>query len=425
MHWWIKIIALIALLQVLNACNGPRYQKQESGDTQSAARAVRVAKPESADLVELGAPLSGTIRAKGQVSLGFQVSGAVSQILVEQGDVVKEGQVLAKLDARPYAAQRDQAAGALAMAQAALSLANEGTRIEDISAAEAQLASAQTSMDLASADQERARTLFAEGVISKQQLDRAESGYSQAVAGVKSAAEMLEKAQAGPRQQEIDQAKAAAGQAGGALRAAQTQLDYATLTAPTAGTIVSRTIELGSTVSAGMPVLGIADLGELIVRTEIPEGDLLEVAVGDGVAVTFPAHPGNNGLVAKGVLSWVSPSAQMATRGFPVEVRLIDPKAEIVPGMVALVKFDYMRSPGGVVIQHRSVIDSQVFVVEDGKARLKPVSVLLDKGERVFVSGLSTDDQVVINGQAYLSEGEAVVIVDALGIEEITKLEAN
>lgn len=119
------------------ACNGPRYQKAEEMDTAPAAFAVRVENPRESTEVDFRAPLSGTVSSNGQVQLAFQLSGKVTEVLVEEGDHVRKGQVLARLDDRVYQAQRKQALGATQQAAAQLEMLENGNRPEEIAAAQA------------------------------------------------------------------------------------------------------------------------------------------------------------------------------------------------------------------------------------------------------------------------------------------------
>lgn len=416
------IIALIALVLMLAGCNGPRWREQAEVDTGPVPTAVRVVQPQPANAVALSAPLSGVVKATGQVRVSFQVPGLVKDVLVNEGERVKPEQVLARLDQRLFAAQREQAAGGFAQAEAALTMARNGARPEEIAQAVAQVAAAGARFEQLRADYQRARELFEQGVISRQTLDAAESGYRQAEQALVAAGEQLALARKGPRDEEIAQAEAAVQLARGVLMQAETQLDYATLTAPIAGTVVLRQVEPGMSVCAGTPVFELADITDLEVHTEVPEGDLGKIAVGDTVVTSFPASPE---IEASGVVHSIAPNAQFGTRGFPIRVTLVSHGEGVLPGMVAKVSFDYMEPPGGVVIPGRCLLDGAVFVVNGGIARRQPVMVLLDKGERVFVDGLGLDDRVIINGQHLISNGDTVNIVDALAIEEITALSGD
>lgn len=417
---FLRIPFVLAPLPLLAGCNGPNWHKQEAVNTANLPIAVRVAKPRSASEVELAAPLSGVVRAKGQVQIAFQVAGQVSEVLVSEGDAVSAGQPLARLDDRLLAAQREQAAGAFAQAEAALQMALNGTRPQQIAQAKAQAAAAKAKLQQVEADYQRAQELFGQGVISGQALDTAVSSYEQTKQALISAEEQLAMAQQGPREEEVAQARAIVQQTRGALMLAETQLAYATLTAPSAGVVVMKQLEPGLTVSPGIPVIEIANLHELEVWTEVPEGDLTQIQVGDVAEITFPTA---EDIITSGEIISIAPNAQPMTRGFPVKIKLPDSDEAVVPGMVALISFDYLKSPGGLVIPARAILNGSVFVAKDGIASRKAVVILKNDGERAFVQGLEPTDQVVINGQHFTGDGSSIRIVDALAIEELTRME--
>jgi len=419
---FLTLLYLPAALPILTGCNGPNWRKQQTEDTANLPIAVRVTNPRPASEVGLAAPLSGVVRARGQVQIAFQVAGQVAEVLVNEGDEVSADQPLARLDDRLLTAQYEQAGGALAQAEAALQMAENGTRPEQIAQARAQAAAAKAKPQQVEADYQRAQQLFDQGVISGQALDIAVSGYEQARQALVSAEEQLAMAQQGPREEEIAQARAAVQQTSGALMLAETQLAYATLTAPSAGVVVMRQLEPGMTVSPGVPVIEIANLHELEVWTEIPEGDLTQIQVGDEAEITFPTA---EDIIDTGRIISVAPNAQPMTRGFPVKIELPDANQAVVPGMVALISFEYLKSPGGVVIPARAILNDSVFVAQDGIAVRKAISILKSDGERAFVDGLATTDQVLINGQHFTSDGSPIRIVDALAIEELTRMEVH
>lgn len=417
-----SVLLIMATLCLLAAAGCNSAKQAVANDDTVPSRAVRVIEAEAVGLNGGGIQVSGVVQAQGQVRIAFQLGGLVTAVLVGQGDHVTAGQVLARLDSVPYAAQRDQASGALMQAQAMLSLTEEGARSQELAMAEAQVRSAQAIKTRAEADFNRMQQLYAEGVVAKQQIDAAESAYKQACEGLEAADKQLEMAREGARPQEIQVARSAVVQTNGALAGAQRQLDYTFLRAPISGTIVWRDIEAGMSASTGEAVFEIANLETLEITTEIPESDLTRLSVDDTAMINFPAL---GGLCCAATVVSIAPKAQDDTRGFPVRLNLIDPDPVIVPGLVALVEYQYQALPDGIRIPSRAILDGQVFVVTGSSAQLKTVEVLMDKGEYAYVSGVAAGDRVVINGQHYLQDGEAVTIVNALAIDEITTLDAG
>ena len=414
------VILSIILLAVVALGSGCR--NTETQESNPRTRAVRVIQANHAAEGRSSIQVSGVVRAKGQVQIGFQVAGQVAAVLVEEGDQVRKGHALARLNDVPYAAQRDQAAGTLNQAQAMLSLSQQGPRQQDISMAEAQLRSALAVQTHAKSEVSRMEQLYAEGVIALQQLEAVETELKQATEALAVIENQLDALEEGARPQEIESAEGAVMQAAGALKSAQQQLEYTALRAPSDGVIVWKSIERGMTAVPGVPVFEIADLTELEIAAEIPQSELTNLAVGNAARVEFPAL---DDFVCAAVITHIAPKAQSGTRGFPVRLSIASPEAGIVPGLVALVEFKNKAMPDGLRIPSRAIVNGNVFIVNGSIARAQPVEVLAESGEYAFVNGISADEQIVINGQHFLTDGEMVNIVNALAIEDITKLSAR
>jgi len=414
----ICVLIIVVILLGATACSNGRDRIEEN----PLGRAVRIVEAEQAEAHRQGTPLAGVVRAKGQVDLAFQLGGLVTDVFVSEGDEVTVGTVLATIDSVPFEASRDQALGALRHAEAALALAKEGARSQEISVARAQVRAAEAASVQAKADFDRARRLLESGVWSQKQFDAQESAYSQVTENLEAASEQLAMALEGSRPQQIEAAEAIVLQARGAHQAAQRQLEYTRLKSPASGVIVMRKIEIGMSISRGETVFELANLNELEIEAEIPESDLKKISIGDKARITFPAL---EGIECEAEVTHISPKARENTRGFPVKLSLIQPDEEIVPGLISLVEYSYRHIPHSTRIPSRAVVDGDVFIVEGGKAVKRRVNVLLTRGEYLYVSGVEPGECVVINGQHYLTEGETVNIVDALAIGEITSLQAN
>jgi multidrug efflux pump subunit AcrA (membrane-fusion protein) len=419
-----RLLALAALVFGFCAtgCNGPRYQRDTSTKTSEPIpqpTAVRVVSPKPVNAADFSAPLSGIVKSKQQVAVAFQVSGSVESVPVNIGDPVKRGTVIAVLDKTLFQAQRDQAAGALAQAKAQLDLANAGSRPEEILALQAQVDSAQAVVEKAQADYDRAQKLFAEGVIPKQTLDAAYTGLVQAQKALEAATQQLNIAKHGARDEEKRLAEAAVQTAQAALAQADAQLSFADLKAPFNGTITLRNIEPGQVISAGLPVLELADLGALEILTQIPEARFAEIKLQQAATITLPVMPQ---LSLSAIVSEVAPKADQATRAFTMKLKLKNAPREVLPGMVALVQFQSPGLSAGLCIPRRCLIDDSVYVVSGDKAAKRKVQILADQGNDVVVAGLAASDQVVLNGQDFIKDGETVRVVEGLGMERLVEL---
>ena len=186
--------------------------------------------------------LQGNIDVR-QVNLSFKVDGRIEKLLVDEGDTVKAGQVLATLDQRYFQddlrlarARRDNAAANLARLE-------HGSRPEEIAQARAQTADREATMARAKADFARAKELIGMGGISREDYDLRQTAVQVAEAQVRSAREAQRLVEIGPRQEDIDAARAQLAEQEAALIQSQRRLADADLVAPNDGVILTRARE--------------------------------------------------------------------------------------------------------------------------------------------------------------------------------------
>jgi HlyD family secretion protein len=165
----------------------------------------------------------------------------------------------------------------------------------------------------------------------------------QARAGLSAASETLSLVKAGPRREVIDQARARVRQARETLDLARTRLSYATVLSPLAGTVLSRNAEAGEYVAAGTPVVTVADLREVWLRGYIPETDLGKVRLGQEAVVTTDSFPGKR---YAGRLTFIAQEAEFTPKSvqtpkervrlvYRIKVTIGNPAGELKPGMPA------------------------------------------------------------------------------------------
>jgi membrane fusion protein (multidrug efflux system) len=228
-----------------------------------------------------------------------KVGGYVLRVLVEDNQIVREGDTLVTLDPRDYQVRLQESEADLSAAEASAERNGEATaQVGQASAksgaAEASIASAQATYDRALQDVERMRRLSETQVISKQQLDEAEAAYRSAEADLRAAQSQARAAQAevsgasaGVR---TAQAHLAAAQA--AAAAAELQLSYTVITAPASGRVSKKTVEVGQLVSPGQSLMSLVDEGDVWVVANMKETQLDDIAVGQPVEIEVDAYKG-------------------------------------------------------------------------------------------------------------------------------------
>ena len=262
--------------------------------------------PASDDLV-----LFGNVDLR-QVTLAFNGSERIADVLVEEGSLVQKGQVLARLDTSRLAPQVAQAEAQVASQQAVLDRLRNGSRPEEIAQARAQLEAAKAEAFNARRQHDRREALAARSIASEQETDIAKAAADIADAKVVVNQRALDLAVAGPRAEEIAQADAQLRVSEAQLALLRQQLADAELKSPADAIVRSRLMEPGEMASTTRPVFSLATKDPKWVRAYVSETQLGRVRSGMKATARWTAFP-NKGLTAGLGLSRLSRSSPPRT----------------------------------------------------------------------------------------------------------------
>jgi len=167
--------------------------------------------------------------------------------------------------------------------------------------------------------------------------------------------------------------------------------------------------------SAESSLFVIEDLDTLMLRVNVPERELAKLSVGQPAQLTFDAVPGRD---FQGAISLISPYVSADTATFAVRIRVTKTEGLLRPGMFARVAIVYERKPDALQIPRTALLDGDgpptVFVVKDGKAAERAVKLGLSNGAWIEVTeGLKDGEQVVVVGQGAVKPGAAVRVVNS------------
>ena len=353
-HYLIASVLLSSVL--LTACSKPE-------PASAPVRAVKVITVGETGL-QAAYEYSGEVRARVESRLGFRVAGKITQRQAEVGQRVKAGQILAQLDPQDYKLATD--------------------------AARAAVAAAATNRDLAAADFKRFQSLKDQNFISGAELERREAALKAAAA-------------------QVNQAQAQLANTGN-------QVGYANLVATAAGIVVAVEAEVGQVVSAGTPVVRIAQDGPRDVVFSVPEGQLASVKVGSAArAKRWDANAED----LQGTVRELAASADPLTRTY--QAKLAMPAGVNLPlGATVYVYPQLQETQGATAIKlpTSSLLQSaqgasQVMLLDKASMTVKPVNVTVataDGNEAVIASGIKPGDVVVAVGVHVLSPGQKVTI---------------
>lgn len=251
-----------------------------------------------------------------EVNLGFRVSGRLKEVLRDEGDVVKAGETLARLDDEPYQREVDEARAQAASLRARLNLMEAGNRPQEIEQARAQVHEREVTASNAERLYRRQEELLRNKTVSIQERDDAEASYREAEARLNSAREQLKLLEAGFRVEEIAQAKADVAKAEAALASAELQVSDTVLKAPSDGVVYTRAQEPGAILQAGTTVLTVSLQQPVWVRAYVEEPDLGRIHPGMKVEIHTDSSPGK---AYTGQVGYISPRAEFTPKN--VETR--------------------------------------------------------------------------------------------------------
>lgn len=348
---WFGLLAAPGLV----ACDRPG-EKNAGADGVADGRPVLV---ETAQFLSKGQAhdFAATIQPRIVVDQAFRVAGKVVRRLVQAGQRVKAGDVLALLDEKDLRLQKEQA--------------------------EADLAAANLALVQAAGDERRTLTLHKDGWTAQAAVDRARAAAQEARGRVLRAERAVE--------------------------LSRNALDYATLRADADGVVTQALIEPGQVVAAGQTAIRVARTGELEAAVSLPEGFARDAGAGEATLVLWSNHERRYG--AK--LRELSPSADPATRTFGARYTILDPDPSLALGMSATLSIAN-KATAPVARVPLSALFNQgggpaVWRVDaDSRLQLLPVAVVRYESESALVKGLPEGAVVVVLGAHKLEAGRKV-----------------
>jgi RND family efflux transporter MFP subunit len=330
---------------------------------------------------------TGYVVARRQATISAQIIGTLTEVSVDEGAHVKQGQILARLDPTAYQAQLDSAKAQYAAAQAGVARARATLQQDRANAA-------------------RMNAVVARGYVSKQDAQQANTLVDTDEAALDAA---------------IKQAQAAKDQ----VRAAQVNVDFTIIRAPFDGVVTDKAAEVGEIVSpytsGGGGIAGglatIVDMNSLEVDVDVNEAYISRVVPGMPVEAVLDAYPDWN--IPAHVIA-IIPSADKSKATVKVRIAVDQKDPRIIPQMGVRVSFlekqDANRKPlPGVLVPKSAIVQRDgkdvVFVVKDGHAERTAVTTGADFSDlKQVTQGLSAGAEVVTTPSADLKDGEKVQV---------------
>lgn len=341
---------------------------------------------------------SGEIVATRYADLGSSVMGRLVTLSVKEGDRVRAGQVLARIDP----VQAESAAAAASAGLQALEAEAAGTT-SAVTAAEADLAAAQARRTQAADALTRARDLSGSGLLPKAELDAAVAAADTAAAQVAAAQAAVTRTR-----QARDAAQRRVAQGRAEQVRARDQVSKTSVTAPIDGVVTRLDVEEGEMVVMGVQnqpgtiLMTVSDLSALEAEVKVAEADVLRLALDQSATITLDALAGRSfdgRVVEIGASALPQTGAQAAAREFRVKVRLEGDVATLRPGLTCDTEILVAEKRNVIAVPLQAVVQregrSGVFRVEDGRAVFTPVTTGIIGGLSIEVDGLPEGATIV------------------------------
>ncbi len=307
------------------------------------------------DLIEA----SGELQAKDRADIASQIAGAITDIAVDEGDAVEQGQLLLAID--PEKRQ--------------LELANTRARLRE----------AQAGLEEAEREVARIRKLHSQGIASDSNLDERETARKRAQS-----------------RQEVARAE---------LGVAERALRDANVRAPFAGHVARREVSRGEYVQPGQVLFEIVSLDPIELEFNVAERDSARVVIGQTVRVTVAPYPDER---FSGQVSVIAPTLDSRTRTLRVKARIENEDGRLRPGLFARADLGVARRRALIWVPQEAVLlraDGQIVWVVDDEDRVRRTTVrtgIHDEDRIEVIEGLAAGEEVVVRGHSGLQDGVAV-----------------
>ena len=340
-----------------------------------------------------------------------KISAPVRRILVNRGDHVRVGQLLAELEVRDLAAAAEETKHQYEQTQAASQTLTGATVEEDRAKAESDAKSAQQALDTAQKLYDNRVALQREGALAQKLVDDAKVALVQAQSQYDVAQRHLQGLNQVSQREAIRGSQEQVAAAKAHYDSALVQASYGEIRSPISGVISDRSIYPGEIAASGSPLASIVDISQVVARTNVPAKEATAISVGRPARITGP-----DGDLA-GKVTVVSPAVDPNTTTVEVWVQVPNPGEKLRPGGTVRVSIIAETIQNTIIVPAAALLNSdeggqKVMVIDkDSVAHEQKVVPGVRQGERVqIVTGLQEGEQVVTSGGLGLEDKAKVTI---------------
>jgi len=377
--------------------------------------------PDTVVPVQVAPVIKGTIRQivkadavlypRDQATIMPKISAPVRRFLVNRGDHVKQGQLLAVLENRDLVAAALASKGQYGQAEANYRSTSAAAVPEQVTKAQTDVEAARQARDAAKTLLDSRAQLFKEGALAQRSVDEARVAYAQAQANFDTAQQHLQVLQSVSKDEQIKSAAAQVEAAKGQYESAQAQVSYSEIRSPITGVITDRPLYAGEMANASSPIVTVMDVSSVVARVNMGQDQAKNIKVGDDATLT----PVDGSEPVTGKVTIVSPAVDPNSTTVQVWVQAPNPDERLRAGASVHVEIVAATIDGATLIPSSAVLPGE----EGGTA----VATVDDKGvahRQAVQIGVREPELVqVVSG---VRPGERVITVGGLGLEDKAKV---
>jgi HlyD family secretion protein len=394
-----------------------------------AACAKQEPTPEKIAPVEVAPVVRGSIRdivtadavlyPRDQANIMPKISAPVRRFLVNRGDHIKRGQLLAELENRDLVAAVLESKGQLAQAESSARATTAGVP-EQVTKAQTDVDAGRQALDAAQKLLESRQQLFKEGAVARRLVDEAQVAQAQARAQLETAQQHLQALQSVGKEEQIKSAAAQVEAARGRNAAVQAQVVYSEIRSPIDGVVTDRPFYPGEMANAGMPLLTVMDVSSIVARVNLAQDQAKNIKVGDAATLT----PADGSAAVTGKVTIASPAVDPNSTTLQVWVEADNPGERLRAGasvhvaIVAATIDDAILVPAAAILPSDEGGTTVMTVDEKDIAHQTRVTVGVRDPEMVQVLYELQADGTLEGVQP----GERVIISGGLGLDDDTKV---
>jgi multidrug efflux pump subunit AcrA (membrane-fusion protein) len=347
-----------------------------------------------------------------QATIVPKISAPVQKFLVQRGDHVKQGQLLAMLEDQDLRATTQESRELYQQAQATLENTRAVTLPDDLTKSKSDLAAAQEGVAAAQKLYDNRVALFKDGALAQKLVDDAKVALVQAQSQLDTARQHLTSLQAAGQSAQLKSSEAQANAAKAHYESSAAQSSYGEVRSPISGVVADRGVNVGDVASSGSALFSIVDISRIVARANVPVNEATALRPGQAATIEGPEHH-----EAQGKVIVVSPTVDANTTTVQVWVEASNPGEALKLGSTVTIIIEAGRVADAVIVPVSALLASDdggekvMVAMPDGTAQERKVEVGVRNGDNVqILSGVKPGENIITSGGLGLDDKARIEI---------------